>query len=118
MLGDMPTLWRAKYRRTWVQEHPRSHGVAISQVFLNPFSWARHNSTVLLTDHREVLDILSRRTKEFDRSKLNERVVGMVAPNFHYTMMSSDPRFKLQRELLKDIMTPAFLSNVRSSRRG
>ncbi|KEY73823.1 hypothetical protein S7711_03121 [Stachybotrys chartarum IBT 7711] len=116
MLGDMPTLWRAKYRRTWVQEHPRSHGVAISQVFLNPFSWAKHNSTVLLTDHREVLDILSRRTKEFDRSQLNERVVGMVAPNFHYTMMSSDPRFKLQRELLKDVMTPVFLSNVAAPR--
>jgi hypothetical protein len=62
------------------------------------------------------VDICTRRHKEFDRGHSNKNIVGLVAPNFHFTMESRDPQFRANRELVRDLMTPKFLQQVRHGR--
>lgn len=111
LLGDLPDVRAATSRRAWIWNQPRQHGRAISQLFFGPA--LMRGPTVIVTDYREAVDICSRRQREFDRGTTNKNIVGLVAPNFHFTMMSSDPRFKSNRELVRDLMTPKFLQQVR-----
>ncbi|KAH7159615.1 cytochrome P450 [Dactylonectria estremocensis] len=111
-LGDVPDIKSAKYRRPWIWSQPKTHGSPIAQLFLNPFE----QPSVVVSDYREVVDICARRLKEFDRGTRNKECVGLTAPNFHMTMESRDPRFRVHKELLRDLMTPAFLNEVSAPR--
>ncbi|KAG6233464.1 hypothetical protein E4U26_002014 [Claviceps purpurea] len=53
---------------------------------------------------------MARRTKEFDRARLNIDEFSPFTPEHHVAMMSSDPRFKANRELVKGLMSPGMLS--------
>lgn len=108
LFGDLKGVKNARYRRQWTWSQPRRHGSPISQAFLFPF----RKPTVIVSDYREIVDICSRRTKEFDRGTRNRECVGLTAPNFHFTMESRDPHFRAHRELLRDLMTPWFLKTV------
>lgn len=108
LFGDLKEMKRAQYRRQWIWQQPSQHNSPVSQAFLFPF----RRPTVIVSDYREVMDICSRRSKEFDRSNRNKECVGLTAPEFHFTMKSSDPRFKCHRELIRDLMTPKFLKEV------
>ncbi|KAI9147561.1 putative cytochrome P450 [Paramyrothecium foliicola] len=114
LFGDLDDVRRAKYRRAWIWNHPRSLGSVVSQAFFAPLRLK--GPVVIVTDYREAVDICTRRHKEFDRSNKNKEIVGLVAPNFHFTMKSSDSRFKANRELLRDLMTPTFLQKVSAPR--
>ncbi|PTB44227.1 hypothetical protein M441DRAFT_65994 [Trichoderma asperellum CBS 433.97] len=106
--GDVPFFKKAKYRRQWLWNQPREHGVPVSQVFLFPF----RRPTVLVTDYREVVDICSRRSKEFDRGTRNKECIGVVAPNFHFTMQTADPQLQFHKKLIRDLMAPKFLKEA------
>ncbi|KAG6142975.1 hypothetical protein E4U38_004761 [Claviceps purpurea] len=54
---------------------------------------------------------MARRTKEFDRARLNIDEFSPFTPEHHVAMMSSDPRYKANRELVKGLMSPGMLSN-------
>lgn len=107
--GDVLLFKKAKYRRRWLWSQPREHGAPVSQVFLFPF----RRPTVLVTDYREVVDICSRRPKEFDRGNRNKECIGVVAPNFHFTMQTADPQLQFHKKLIRDLMAPNFLKLVR-----
>lgn len=107
--GDVPIFKKAKYRRQWLWSQPREHGGPVSQVFLFPF----RRPTVLVTDYREVVDICSRRSKEFDRGNRNKECIGVVAPKFHFTMQTADPQFQFHKKLIRDLMAPRILKEVR-----
>lgn len=107
--GDVPLFKKAKYRRQWLWNQPREHGGPVSQVFLFPF----RRPTVLVTDYREVVDICSRRSREFDRGTRNKECIGVVAPNFHFTMQTADPQLQFNKKLIRDLMAPKFLKEVR-----
>lgn len=53
-----------------------------------------------------------RRTKEFDRSNFFGDIFAGTIPDHHIRKLSQDPKFKSNRALVKDLMTPAFLNNV------
>ncbi|KAH0492809.1 hypothetical protein TgHK011_007740 [Trichoderma gracile] len=110
--GDIPLLAEARYRRRWAWAQPREHGAPLSQIFIFPF----RTPTVVVSDYREVVDILARRSKEFDRGTRTKECIGFVAPAFHFTMETSDPRFKSNKKLIRDLMTPKFLNNVSAPR--
>ncbi|KAK7432279.1 hypothetical protein QQZ08_001224 [Neonectria magnoliae] len=112
LLGDLPEIKKAKHRRPWIWSQPKSHGSPLSQLFIHPFE----KPTVVVSDYREVVDICSRRLKEFDRGTRNKECVGLTAPNFHMTMESRDSRFRAHKELLRDLMTPAFLNEISAPR--
>lgn len=108
LLGDVPSILASPYRRRWFPDQCVRHGSPIVQIFLSPFG----RPAVLVSDFREQQDVCLRRHREFDRSDFNRAVFGGLSPEHHISMKTSDPRFKGNKELLRDLMTPAFLNNV------
>ncbi|UNI17558.1 hypothetical protein JDV02_003890 [Purpureocillium takamizusanense] len=112
VLGDLGAMRSARYRRQWIWSQPREHGAPLSQAFLFPF----RRPAVIVSDYRTAVDICARRAREFDRGSRNRECVGLTAPAFHFTMESRDPRFRLHREILRDLMSPWFLQEVAAPR--
>ncbi|KAH0840575.1 cytochrome P450 monooxygenase [Fonsecaea pedrosoi] len=112
LLGDIPEMmsYMAKTEEIWpwITEQITKHQSPVVQVFGRPFA----RPWVIVSDHRESSDILLRRTKEFDRSDFTADVFMGLVPDMHISMKSTENRFKLHRNLLKDLMTPAFLHGV------
>ncbi|KAL6872191.1 cytochrome P450 [Trichoderma novae-zelandiae] len=109
--GDTTEILRYQKRgnfRQFYRDHNAKLQSSISQVFMFPYP----KPFVLLTDFREGQDILSKRHREFDRSKRNADIFGTIASDFHLAMQSRDPRFKGNKELVRDLMTPGFLNEV------
>ncbi|GAP92612.1 putative cytochrome P450 monooxygenase [Rosellinia necatrix] len=112
LFGNMPemvAMLRATGRtRPFFTEHSRRHQSALTQIWPGPLS----KPALVLADFRETQDILLRRTREFDRGPLGTVPFTTVVPNNHVSMASSDPRFKGNKDLIKDLMTPNFLHEV------
>ncbi|KAG5962300.1 hypothetical protein E4U58_003935 [Claviceps cyperi] len=53
---------------------------------------------------------MARRTKEFDRAWLNIDEFSPFTPEHHVAMMSSDPRYKVNKELVKGLLSSGILS--------
>lgn len=77
----------------------------------NPFG---KTHTVLITDFRETEDILTRRTKEFDRIDASQETTSPILRESTVNMVSND-RFKAQRKLWAGVMTPEFVNKIASS---
>ncbi|PHH62804.1 hypothetical protein CDD81_6696 [Ophiocordyceps australis] len=112
LFGDLKQIRSSTYRRQWIWSQPREHGAPLSQLFLFPF----RRPTVVISDYRIAMDICARRTREFDRGTRNKECVGLTAPNFHFTMETRDARFRIHRELLRDLMAPWFIKEVAAPR--
>ncbi|KEY73956.1 hypothetical protein S7711_09452 [Stachybotrys chartarum IBT 7711] len=110
--GDLPDFiaYTKKHgsARQWVMEQNKHLNSPIVQLWLI----FPQNPIVLISDHQEARNILLRRTKEFDHSQTHADVFQATMPNHHISMMTADPRFKGNKELLRDLMSPAFLNNV------
>jgi hypothetical protein len=94
----------------WLTSHNAKHGAPLVQFFGAPFS----KPTLVLSDFHESQDILLRRTKEFDRAARSLASFEGSIPNHHIAMRTADPRFKGNKELVRDLMSPNFLADVRS----
>ncbi|KAL2167892.1 hypothetical protein VTG60DRAFT_679 [Thermothelomyces hinnuleus] len=79
----------------------------VFQVFLAPFS----KPLVVVADIQEVIDMASRRTKEFDRGGYVTKWVGILFPEGTMSMPSHD-KFKDQRNIWSSTMTSEFLNSV------
>ncbi|KAI1036032.1 hypothetical protein LB504_011390 [Fusarium proliferatum] len=108
-MGDIPEFRDAPNRREWWAQQPARHLSPIVQVFMRPFGapW------VFVADYFEASDICMRRLKEFDRSDVTWEQFNGVVPGHHITLKSSDPKFKKNKELIRDLMTPTFLQQAR-----
>jgi len=58
---------------------------------------------------------MRRHGKEFDCSTVSSDNYGPLIPNHHIVMKSSDPRYKGNKELVRDLMSLAFLNEVGAS---
>lgn len=67
---------------------------------------------VVVTDPFESQDILLRRTKEFDRSGFFGDLINGILPEQHIQFLSTDDRFKKNRQLINHLMAPTFISQV------
>jgi hypothetical protein len=108
--GDAPDMKKAKRVRGWMQDQFAKHNSPVIQLFMFPFK----RPWVYVSDFREAHDVMLRRTKEFDRSGLTADCFGGIMPEFQMNMKSIDPRYKHNKDLVKDLMTPTFLSEVRA----
>lgn len=79
----------------------------IFQVFLAPFS----KPVVIVADIQEVIDMATRRTREFDRGGFLTGWVGILFPEGTISMPSHD-KFKDQRNIWSSTMTSQFLNSV------
>lgn len=108
LFGDIPEFRAAPDRREWWVSQVIKHQSPMVQVFLRPFGlpW------VFVADHWEAVDIMTRRVKEFDRADPTIDMFEGVAPSHHIIMRSSNPQFKRNKELVRDLMSVNFLQNV------
>ena len=114
ILGDAPDIM------AYVKEHAEpyrwgtmqcvKHQSPIVQIFDRPFA----RPSVYVTDFREAYDVVTRRTKEFDRSWSISDMFSGVLPHNQVTMPTND-RWKANRRLVADTMSPGFLNNVTRS---
>lgn len=112
LMGDLAELGEREKRpdgmKPWFLEQGYRHNSAITQFFLGPFA----KPAVLVSDYREVKDILNHRDGvDFKRGKKVDVFRGLL-PHAFPSMETYDPRFKEARELVKDLMAPTFLNSV------
>lgn len=111
IFGDIPSL--VKHTKTskviidWMNSHTERHNSPIVQVWIQLFG----RPTVIVNDFREAQDILLRRTKEFDKPDMLSDLMWGANPE-HHTVQASNDRFRSQRKLMQDLMTPTFLHGV------
>ncbi|KAI0202785.1 cytochrome P450 [Astrocystis sublimbata] len=112
LFGNLPEIWSAvrttRRLAPFLVEHPKKHKSALTQIWLGPFQKPR----LILSDPRESSDMLLRRFREFDHGQVSVDAFNGMIPNHHIAMYSSDPRFKGNREIIRDLMTPKFLHEV------
>ncbi|KAI8626380.1 cytochrome P450 [Xylariaceae sp. FL1651] len=77
------------------------------QVFIKPFS----KPLLILSDYVEAHDMMVHRTKEFDRSTSSGDLVRGLGPD-HHIHLKTTPKWRSQRRLVQDLMTPSFLNKV------
>ncbi|KAI2620856.1 cytochrome P450 [Xylaria nigripes] len=109
LLGDAPAMVKevslTHEFSVWCAKQVKQMNSPICQVFARPFS----RPWVLLADFRESKDILTRRTKEFDKSSyLSE---GMACMGSFHGIYPTGDKFRSNRQLIQDLMTTSFLHN-------
>jgi len=110
-MGDLSETseWKKKGKfRHYFPTLARRHNSPISQVFLDPFT----KPTVVISDYREVNDILSRRDAVDVKRGKKTHVFAGILPHSFTAMETYDPRFKPCRDLTRNLMTPSFLNKV------
>ena len=112
LLGDVPEMMGFVLKTGqvfgWLTSLTERHQSPIVQAFVKPgaLPW------VVLTDPHEAQDILLRRTKEFDRSGFFGELIGGILPEQHIQFLSSDARFRNNRNLINHLMAPTFIATV------
>ncbi|KAI0397979.1 cytochrome P450 [Xylariaceae sp. FL0594] len=108
-LPDLVAMVRETGRaRPFFSGHVRRHRSALTQVWLTPLG----KPALILADFRAAQDMLLRRSREFDKGAKATTVFTTVVPDHHISMPTTDPRFKGNRDLVRDLMTPGFLHEV------
>lgn len=67
---------------------------------------------MVVTDPFESQDILLRRIKDFDRSEFFGELINGILPEQHIQFISTDPRFKNNRNLINHLMAPSFIKEI------
>jgi hypothetical protein len=107
ILGDLQDMKKANGIRFWMLDQFVKHNSPIVQVFVNPLRKPR----VIVSDFVEAYDVLTHRN-DFDKSTLTSDSFSGVVPESLISMKTPDRRFKHNKELMRDLMTPSFLHEV------
>lgn len=113
ILGDIPALVKTGRPdvHNWIVEQCVAHDSPVIQLFMRPF----RRPWIILTDFQEANDILTRRTREFDRSNFFGDLFIAMLPSFQ-AHMSTGPEWKAHRKLTGDLMASSFLNDTLSER--
>lgn len=111
ILGDAPAAI-ASQKATgdmagWFTSQLIKHNAPIVQIFMRPLG----RPFVLISDFRETQDIMTRRTREFDRSNYFGDMFLSILPDNMVHMATTDT-WKMHRKLMADTMSPSFLSSA------
>jgi len=111
ILGDVPDMTKTGRVRFWMREQFAIHQSPIYQIFVHPFT----KPWIMVADFREAQDVMMRRLDEFDKStRTVDSFAGVLGSSF-ISMKSSNRLFKHNKDLLKDLMTSAYLNEVCAS---
>uniref|UniRef100_A0A8H7N0V3 Cytochrome P450 n=1 Tax=Bionectria ochroleuca TaxID=29856 RepID=A0A8H7N0V3_BIOOC len=111
-LSPLPALYSRLIvpmsEQCWLTSLTTRHQSPIVQAFIKPggLPW------VVVTDPFESQDILLRRIREFDRSDFFGELINGILPEQHIQFISTDPRFKNNRNLINHLMAPTFIKEV------
>lgn len=111
ILGDIPSFLEeintGKDYAKWFAKQAKSSDSPLKQVFLNPFT----KPLVLLSDPREAMDVMTKRSRDFDRpSSLADILNPVVGPSQLH--LQTGPMYRMHRRLVQDTMTPHFLQTI------
>jgi len=113
LLGDIPSwvahVWEKGEMYTWIVRQLVELDSPIIQVSVRPFS----KPWIVISDYREMQDILTRRAKTFDRAEFMQKVFKTVIPQGMITFTSDDPRFHVNKQLVRGFMAPTILNEAR-----
>lgn len=113
LFGDAPDsmAWFSKKSElfTFLTEQCIKHDSPIVQLFLRPLG----KPWVIVTDYHEAQDIMTRRTREFDRSDFMADIFYEPFPHHQIHMKTSD-KWRSHRKLMADTMSSTLLNNVAS----
>ncbi|KAK0385307.1 hypothetical protein NLU13_7783 [Sarocladium strictum] len=110
ILGDLPAV--AKVSETgsmleWLQQLCYKHSSPLVQVFIAPLG----KPFLVLGDFREARDVLVRRIAEWDRADWAIDGLGGIGKH-HHIVQKTGTQWKLNRRLIKGLMSPPFLRSV------
>ncbi|KAI5866398.1 hypothetical protein GGS23DRAFT_556897 [Durotheca rogersii] len=91
----------------WFSTKAAELGSPVCQVFLSPFL----KPIVVVADIQELIDMSTRRAREFDRGDYLSGWVGILFPEGTISMPSHD-KFKDQRNIWSSTITSQFLNSV------
>ena len=111
IFGDLPDVKAYGSLTDWLATQTIKHNSPLFQAFIRPFA----KPWVVVADHYEASEICMHRLKEFDRGAASTGLFHCVVPGAHITLKSSDPQFKRNKELVRNLMTPSFLNEVEFS---
>lgn len=114
ILGDIPdcTEWQKEHGDLFpvFAQRFQELNTPIYQAFFRPGG----RPWVMVSDYREARDVMTRRTREFDRSDFFGDAFAGILPNNHVGMKTG-PEWTAHRQLMNDTMSPRFLQDVVSS---
>lgn len=115
--GDLASLGVSYFARgevfRWFSSQSHTHRSGIFQVFLPSFSTT--SPVVVITDQKEVKDIVTRQIGVIDRSGLMHLWFGLLAPKASIGM-HTDQSFKAIRWAWNSVLNPVFLANLAGPR--
>ncbi|KAF2168160.1 hypothetical protein M409DRAFT_21605 [Zasmidium cellare ATCC 36951] len=115
LLGDAPDVGRhhAKTHEilSFLTQRLQEPNSPICQVWLRPSM----RPWVVISDGREATDIMTRRSREFDRSNFFRDFFEALIPH-HQSIMPTNDQWRYNRRLMADAMSSPFLNNVASHR--
>ncbi|KAG8157457.1 hypothetical protein KVR01_012841 [Diaporthe batatas] len=111
LLGDAPDIieWQKETKEvfSYMRKLALDLKAPVFQMFMRPFG----KPWVILTDFREAFDICATRKDEFDRSAFTGEVFGPIVPESHISFLTDD-RWRSHRNLMRDVMSNSFVSEV------
>ncbi|GKU11352.1 unnamed protein product [Fusarium langsethiae] len=108
IFGDLPDVRAYGSLTDWLAIQAVKHQSPLFQTFIRPMG----KPWVVVADHYEAAEVCTHRLKEFDRGSASTAVFNCVVPGSHITLESHNPQFKKNKELVRNLMTPTFLSEV------
>ncbi|KAF5679597.1 cytochrome P450 monooxygenase [Fusarium heterosporum] len=108
IFGDLPEVKAYGSLTDWLATQAVKHQSPIFQAFIRPLA----KPWVIIADHYEAAEICTQRLEEFDRGTASTSLFHCVVPSAHITLKSSNPQFKKNKDLVRNLMTPTFLSEV------
>ncbi|KAI1120036.1 cytochrome P450 monooxygenase [Nemania abortiva] len=112
IMGDVPAMMQHMKCTeggtfiTYIVKTMMALNSPLIQVFIRPL----HKPLLILGDFPEANDLLIRR-KDFDRSHTLGDLVKGLAPD-HHIHLETGEAWKIQRQLVQDLMTPSFLHSI------
>lgn len=115
--GDLASLGVSYFAKgqvfRWFSNQSQTHRSGIFQLFLPSFSTT--SPVVVVTDQKEVKDIVTRRLGVIDRSSLMHLWFGLLAPKASIGMTTC-PEFKATRWAWNSVLNPVFLGDLAGPR--
>nr|POE79794.1 cytochrome p450 4v2 [Quercus suber] len=111
ILGDAPDAMKYQAKTGEILSYLKLKCKELDSPIIQMFMRPGGAPWVIMTDGREAHDIMTRRTREFDRSKMFADMLISLYPNTHIIMKTND-QWRWNRRLVADAMSPDFLNNV------
>ncbi|KAH8171059.1 cytochrome p450 domain-containing protein [Sarocladium implicatum] len=115
MFGDLPPALAHESKTglmfTYIRDNCIKLNSPVVQLFFRPFS----SPWIAVCDGREAQDIMTHRTKEFDRSPLSGDLVRAHAPQSQLPMLTNE-QWRFNRQLIRDTMSPKFLNSFAAAK--